>query len=162
MSPHVEGIPSSHGGPRRGSGRKPLVETLECRWIVSKIRETADCQDIVEMRMRYAVKQQNPRFIEAYEELDVEYQKLRSATFVQRQSWTANDVNSPVEEAREIRNQVGFQQWIHLPVPNQFIMNCIYKNVAELAAAHFSKPVSVRTVKACAKAWVQFEKKIHT
>jgi hypothetical protein len=148
---------SPQGGKRKGSGRKPLIETHLCGWIVDKIKETSKRPEVIEMRMRYAVKQQDPRFLEEHDELDKEYKKLQRASLSERKSWIADDFNSPLEEVRVIRSHPGFKQLIHLPPPNQFIMNYIYKTAAEQATLYFSNPVSVRTVKACANAWVRFE-----
>lgn len=123
VTPYFDGSSSSHGGHRKGSGRKPLIETPECLRIVNMTRETAERQDLVKMRMHYAVKRQNPQFAEAHDELNVEYGKLRSATFAQQQGWIADDAGSPIEEIREIRNLPGFAQLIHVPQPNQFVMS---------------------------------------
>jgi hypothetical protein len=151
---------SRRGGKRSGSGRKPLVETDECRWIVTAIRKIAESENIMALRMQQAVMKQNPKFVESHSELNEEYSRLRGASVSQRRQWIMQDVGTPLEEIRALREQPGFHRLIHVPVPNQFHLNKIYKRVADEASIHFQKSITLRKVKDCSSAWVKFEREI--
>ncbi len=148
----------ARGGRRKSAGRKALVETRECLWIVEQIRAVAQSKKIISARLQQAIKKQNPKFVEAHRELDEEYEKLDNATPALRKNWIENYAGTPIEEIRELREQTGFLQLIHVPAPNQFMLNRIYQIVAARASRQFVKPIFPRNAKNCANAWVKFGK----
>lgn len=110
------------------------------------------------LRIQQAVKNQDPKYAESHAELDIEYKKLKNATLEERRRWLSDDMGTPLEEIRLLREQSGFRQRVHVPVPNQFTLSKIYVYVAQQASEVFKKPISPRRVKDCASAWMKFER----
>jgi hypothetical protein len=148
----------ARGGKRDNAGRKPLIETKECRWVVNRVRKLGNNPSTIQKRKVQFIKRRDKDQTQNQLDLQENYLKLGQANITQHRAMIADEVGTPLEETRQILATDGFPRYLALPPPNQFQMHRIYVQVAKEAGRRFKKPTTVRNVKDCVQAWLKYEK----
>lgn len=144
-----------HGGRRAGSGRKPLVDTTECMWIVGAVRKAL--KDTENTRMERWTAKHLPKEVGASRELKDHQSKLNKIPIKRRPSVTKNPVGTSLEDIQIIFSEGQVSRGGLKPKPNHFELSAAYAQVAGQATQHFKKRITKRQVQRCVQEWLKLE-----
>ena len=153
--------PMPRGGKRIGSGRKRrswFDPTLH--WVVRRVRELIDSPIAIHMRQRQYIKRKHSKQMDRFLGLEANYRQLKRASIAERRAMLVDDVDSPLEDTREILANNDFPRYYQLRQPDQFQLNRIYNRVAKEATVRFGKNFTARKVKDFTHSWNKFEQKL--
>jgi hypothetical protein len=146
------------GGKRQGAGRIPFWERNDCAWIVRRVREIAESDEMMQRRIHQQIKRRRPSQLEALDELQKNYDHMNSASIEQRSAMFKDDAQTPLEETRAITGDKNFQQYVSVPPPSHFMLSEIYEQVAAEASKRFGTHYPKRSVKRCISACLKLAK----